>query len=392
MKYISNAVFAVVCLASSAIVLSCSSSKAGGSDSTESSAASAAPELKKVRVHSVSTRNVVDKRTYAADLEASVEVTLYPLMAERIASFPWEDGDRVKAGQTIARIRSAGLKKGIAQMQAEIEALDRTLENQRRDLDRSRELYNTRIITQQNLDQIESGYTSALARRKSLEASLGQVEVNAGNALLKSPIDGFIVRKQQEEGDTAQLGLPLCSIVCVDPIRVTLGITEKDLPDVRQGMTVELTVGAAPGRVFKGEVVRILPVLDVATRTNEVRIDIANPVDEERNAPLLKPGMFGRVSIVVAQKENQPVVPARALMVADDASSDARKVFTADKNNIVRERMIRVGVRNDSWYEVLSGLKVGERVVMRGQYGLRDKDKVEVLGELKLNDAGEAVE
>ena len=355
-------------------------------DSTES-------KLKKVRLSPLSKRDIVDKRTYAADLEASTEVTLYPMIADRIVSFPWEDGDPIKAGQTVARIKAAGLKKGIVQMQAEIESLDRTIENQNRELERSRDLFSTNIISQQTLEQIESNYGAQLAKRKSLEASLGQVEVSAGNALIKSPVSGFVIQKQQEEGDTAQMGRPLCSIVSVDPIRVTLGIAEKDVSVVRQGMSVELTVDAVPGHVFQGKVIRILPVIDTATRTNEVRIDIENPIDAERKEALLKPGMFGRVSIVVEKRTDQLVVPFRALLVSDRGSSEERRVFVVDNRNIAHEKTVRVGVRNDGWYEVLSGLNPTDRVVMRGQYGLRDKDEVEVLDKaLKLNDKGEVVQ
>ena len=381
---------ALLCISISMTISACSSENSDKESNEKSAAVATKPQSKKVRVHTLSTRRLVDRRSYAADLEASTEITLYPLMAERIVSFPFEDGDRVKARQIVARIRAAGVKKGIAQMQAELESLDRTLENQDRELKRSKELYNTQIITQQSLEQIEAGYSSALAKRKALEASLGQTEVNAGNAVLRSPVSGFVINKLQEEGDTAQPGRPLCSIVCVDPIRVTLGITSKDLPAIRKGMKVELTVEAVPNRVFMGEVVRILPILDTATRTNEARIEISNPVDENQKSPLLKPGMFGRVSILVSEKEDQLVVPSRALMVADDASSDARKVFVVDKKGIAHERTVRVGVRNDAWYEVLSGLDTKDRVVLRGQYSLRDKDAVQILGELKLNDKGEA--
>ncbi len=361
----------------------------GEKNPSEEASVSSASKLKKVRVSSLTKREIVDKRTYAADLEASTEVTLYPMIADRILSFPWEDGDPIKAGQTVARIKASGLKKGIAQMQAEIESLDQTIDNQSRELERSKELYSTNIISQQTLEQIQSNYSAQLAKRKSLEASLGQVEVSAGNALIKSPVSGFVIQKQQEEGDTAQMGRPLCSIVSVDPIRVTIGITEKDVAAVRQGMNVELVVDAVPGHVFHGKVIRILPVLDTATRTNEVRIDIENPVDAERKEPLLKPGMFGRVSILIEQKAEQLVVPARALMVSDSAVSEARRVFVVDNQNVAHEKLVRVGVRNDGWYEVLSGLTPMDRVVLRGQYSLRDKDKVDVLGELKLDDKGE---
>ena len=383
---VTRIVFAILCAIIASSLTSCVSKESAGATEKTDQAKS---KTKKIRIHTVSSRSIVDKRSYAADLEATTEVTLYPLIAERIVSFPFEDGDRVKAGQIVARIRSAGLKKGIAQVKAEIESLDRTLENQSRELARSNALYNTQIITQQTLEQVESGYGAALAKRKSLEASLGQTEVNAGNAVLRSPVSGFVINKQQEAGDTAQPGRPLCSIVCVDPIRVALGITSKDLPDIREGMKVELSVEAVPGQVFTGKVVRILPVVDPATRTNEARIEIANAIDEARGAPLLKPGMFGRVDIIAAEEASRVVVPSRALMVADNASADERRGFVVDDKNIVHERLIRVGVHNHGWYEVLSGLNAKEHVVIRGQYSIRDGDKVTVLGELKLTENGE---
>ena len=95
------------------------------------------PAAKKVYLHTVSTMDLVDRRSYAADLDASTEITLYPLVAERIVSFPVEDGDKVEAGQVIARIRAAGIKKSIAQVEAELEALEKTLSSQKRELERS---------------------------------------------------------------------------------------------------------------------------------------------------------------------------------------------------------------------------------------------------------------
>jgi multidrug efflux pump subunit AcrA (membrane-fusion protein) len=102
---------------------------------------------KKVLVQSLRTMDMVDRRSYAANLEASTEITLYPLVAERIVSFPVEEGDRVEAGQVVARIRAASIKKSIAQMQAEIESLDQTIGSQKRELERSAGLYDKAVIT-----------------------------------------------------------------------------------------------------------------------------------------------------------------------------------------------------------------------------------------------------
>ena len=332
--------------------------------------------VKNVYLHTVASTNLVDKRSYAADLEATMEVSLYPLVAERIVSFPVDEGDRVRKGDVIAKIRAASIKKSITQMQAEIEALDQNLKSQKRELDRASELYNKSVVTEQTLEQMESGYMASLARRKSLEASLGQVEITAGNAVLKSPVDGFIVDKRVEEGDIAQISVPLCSIVQVDPIRVELGIIEKDLMAVRKGTEVELSVEAIPNRVFHGRIVRIMPVLDRETRTNEARVEIDNPMDEELGAPLLKPGMYGQVNLMIGRRENKVVVPSRVLMIAENASLDQRRVFVVDNNNIAHSRMVHVGVRNGDWVEITEGLLVGERTVIKGQYNLRDGDRV----------------
>ncbi len=341
--------------------------------------AAAVETAKKVLVQSLKTMDMVDRRSYAADLEASTEITLYPLVAERIVSFPVEEGDRVEAGQVVARIRAASIKKSIAQMQAEIESLDQTIGSQKRELERSAGLYDKAVITRQTLDQMESGYNATLAKRKSLEASLGQIEVSAGNAVMKSPVAGFIVEKRLEEGDIAQPAIPLCKIVSVNPIRIDLGITEKDLMAVQEGMDAELKVSALPDRVFSGKIVRMLPIVDRATRTNEARIEIDNPVDGKLGRPLLKPGMYGRVEIVVARKSDCVAVPSRALMVGTYVSANERKLFVVDHGNQAHERVVQIGVQNGDWVEVTGGVTAGERVVIRGQYSLKNDDKVTVL-------------
>ena len=370
-------IVAVLCL----LLALGSCSEKGASPAKKDDIAAAAK--KKVLVHTMTTMDMVDRRSYVADLEASTEITLYPLVAERIVSFPVEEGERVEAGQVIARIRAAGIKKNIAQMQAEIESLDQTIGSQKRELERSAGLYEKAVITEQTLEQMQASHNATLAKRKSLEATLGQIEVSAGNAVLKSPVAGYIVGKRLEEGDIAQPALPLCKIVAMDPIRLELGITEKDLLAVREGMDAELRVSAVPDKVFTGKIVRMLPIVDKATRTNEARVEIDNPVDDMLGMPLLKPGMYGRVDVVVERKSNCVAAPSRALMVGTYVSADERKVFVVDKKNMAHERVVKIGVQNGDWVEIVDGINAKERVVTRGQYSLKDNDNVTVLQQPK---------
>jgi len=314
-----------------------------------------------VEVHTVGTGDVVDSRGYFAGVEASSRVTLYPLMSERILELAVEDGDEVKAGQVIARIRSASLKKSIAQMNAEIESIDSTITNQERDLERSRELFETRIVTRQGLDLIESTYQSTVAKRRALEASRGQISVTAQNAIVKAPMDGVVTGKTLEVGDIAQPQVPLCDLVAVDPVRMHIGVTERDAAMVLVGMAVELTVDAHPDRVFAGEITKILPVLDPITRTNEIRVEIPNPIDGATGTRPLKPGMFGRARIILGTHRGATVVPARALVLTDDAEGAGMDVFVVGEDGVARRRRVAVGRRSGDLYEVASGLEAGER-------------------------------
>ncbi|MFO8071008.1 MAG: efflux RND transporter periplasmic adaptor subunit [Polyangia bacterium] len=344
----------------------------------DTSPGDAGPRLKTVHVSEIETADIVDRRRYTGGLEASAEVELYPLLSERIVDFPVEEGEQVAAGQTVARIRAVGLRYGQAQMLAEIESLNETIANQKRELERAKRLHETNVVTEQSLQQIESSYRSALAKRKSLEASLGQISVNAGHAVIEAPFDGVVTAKRFEVGDIASPQAPLCKVVETDPIRLDLEVIERDLGDVREGQQVRVEVDAHTDRVFFGEVTRIMPVLDAATRTNEVRVEIQNPIEKTSGRRPLKPGMFARAEIVVGERPGAPVVPARALMVdtRSEAGGGGREVLVAGEGDVVSRRTVEVGVRNDDSYEILAGLRVEERVVVRGQYGVEDGERV----------------
>mgnify|MGYP001425634984 CR=1 FL=1 len=349
---------------------------AAGCSKKADAAGDAADQVRSVDYVTVTTAPIVERRIYTGDLEATASVALYPLLQERIVSFPVEEGTEVKAGQVIALIRAASLKESRAQTQAQIEALDETLASQSRELERARSLHESRIVTQQTLDQMESAYRTNLAQRKVLDAGLGQVEITAGNAIIKAPFDGIISGKRLEQGDIASPAQPLCTVVQMDPIRLSIPVIERDLAVVRTGLAVEVTVDAHPGRVFRGEVTRILPVLDPGTRTNEVRIEIPNPVEADAGGPALKPGMFGHAEIIVRTVPDAVVVPTRSLMVDPEGRTGMRRVLVLTKDNVAQEKLVETGTASGDVFEVKSGLAAGERVVVRGQYGVADGERV----------------
>ncbi len=333
-----------------------------------------------VQVSAVQRADLEERVDSVAHLQASQVVKVYAPVSERIVHFPYEDGDEIARGELLASIRSDSLDRGLEQMRAQIEGLDAQIEAQEADLARSRQLLEAGVLTPQAFDQAAAALTANQAQRRSLEASYQQLAVSRGYTQVVAPIDGVVAFRQLQEGDWASLQVPLATILDVDPLTVSLSLIEEDVTKVREGQVVEVRVDAWPGRVFTGEVERVMPWLDAATRTNTVEVELANPVDPGTGLRALKPGMYGTASLVVDHRADAIVVPERALVVdADALAAGGHKAFVVSRDGAAEERLVKVGTRYRDQREVLSGLDAGERVVVRGQHALVDGEPVRVV-------------
>ncbi len=333
--------------------------------------------LRPVEVEPVKKTRVERLVKTSAELKASQEVLVASQISERILSFHFENGDRVRKGQILAHLRADSLKQGLAQMDAEIESLDAKVLNQKQELVRGKELFAGRVVTRQALDQLDSALAASLAKRKSLLATREQLAINAGYSTIRAPIAGVIAKKNLQTGDLANPQTPLCSIIVLDPLKVQVQIGELEAPLVELDQEAKISLDAFPGRVFDGRVSRIYPYLDSTTRTNTVEISLANPWRVENQRRLLSPGMYGRAQLVVQVKKEALVVPQQALM-ADDSHPDRQRLFVINDQGVARERHLRTGLKHGSFREVLDALQPGQQVVVVGQYGLVDGQAVEI--------------
>ncbi len=353
---------------------------------TADDAAAEATQAKPVQVMPVGRADIVEVLNYVADLKPYSEVKVYSALMDRILYFPWQDGDMVKRGQRIALIRSEGLSKGLEGMAAQMEGLDIQIKSLEDEVTRSRALLDKGVMTQAQFDKVESGLLATRANRKALEANRGQLKVTANNAVVTAPISGVIAGKLLEKGDMASPQLPLCRILAIEKLKVHLALIEDDVPKVKLGQKLVIELDAFPGESFAGEVTAIMPYLDAATRTNQVEVTVLNPVvDEVTEKFKLKPGMYGRAQLEVSRREAVLVAPERALLLdaklleQQQPGETLRKAFVV-KGDQVEKRLIRAGARKGSLFEILDGLAEGEKIVVRGQHGLRDGQQVEVVG------------
>ena len=198
-------------------------------------------------------------------------------------------------------------------------------------------------------------------------------------ALIKSPIDGMVVKKYLDKGSQVEpsanpmMRIPVIMVANIDTVKVLANVSEKYLGRLKENAEARVEVDAYPDEVFVGEITRIAPLVDLATRTSEVEIRIANR--EHR----LKPGMFARVNIIIEKKENTLLVPIKAVL----SENNCRFVFVVD-GSIARKKEVKIGMYQKDSVEIIEGLNEGEDVIIEGNYGLKDGANVLIETEGKV--------
>ncbi|MFH1477568.1 MAG: efflux RND transporter periplasmic adaptor subunit [Verrucomicrobiota bacterium] len=184
-------------------------------------------------------------------------------------------------------------------------------------------------------------------------------------APVESPLAGFIGRVYVDRGSSVTVQTPVAMVVDIEDVELLLNVPEKYVAQVKLGQNADLSVDAWPGATFTGRVSKVSPVIDLETRTTPVEITIPNPGYK------LKPGMFARVRLILEERANRPVIIKEAVL----GKNPDTYVFVVNSNTAAI-RNVRLGLREDSDYEVTEGLQPGEQVVIMGQQRLHDGAKV----------------
>ena len=312
---------------------------------------------------------------------ASVEVA--PKISGRLRRVDLRLGDAVTRGQEVARVEDDELRQQVNQAEASYEVARATVRQREADLvlarttrERSQSLFSRALVSRQELDDAEARYQAAnaqldLARAQFDEAGarLEELRINLENTVMVSPVDGFIGRRYLDPGAYVTSNTAVVSVVDISLVRLVANLVERDLRLVEEGVRARIGVDAFPGESFGGRVARIAPVLDPATRTAEIEIEVPNPDFR------LKPGMYARVSLVVGNKSQALVVPREAVVIR----TSARGVFRVDAaggSATAQFVSLVIGLEDELHVEVVEGLSEGDRVVTTGAAGLQHGDPI----------------
>jgi len=281
-------------------------------------------------------------------------VVIRPEVTGRIVELPFREGEKVERGKVLVRLDDSVERANLAQAEAQL-ALAKS------NFERAQTLVARNAGTVKALDEARAGLLSAQADITLAKARLEKMSIAA-------PFDGITGLRKVSVGDFLSPGTDIVNLEQIDPLKIDFRVPEIFLPSVKDGATIDVTIDAFPGRTFKGRIYAINPLIDQAGRSIVVRARIDNPGD------ILRPGLFARVSLTLAVRENAIFVPEQSIVPIGDKSF----VFRVVDGKIVNTQ-VKLGLRRTGGVEVVEGLSPGDMVVTAGQLKVRDGSPVSVV-------------
>ncbi|WP_456096802.1 efflux RND transporter periplasmic adaptor subunit [Porphyromonas sp.] len=321
---------------SAGLLASCSSSSSSKSTEEQS-----ADTVRLVEVAPAEMRALNLSEEFTAQLEAKVVNNITAQAGGRLKQLLVKVGDRVGAGQAVARMEATQAA------QAQIQLADAKTNFARMD-----ELYKVGGVSKAQWEQAKSAVDQA-------KLAYGNA---AENTVLRSPISGFVTAKNYDNGDMTSPQLPVVVIQQIAPVKAVIGVSEQYYSYLKKGAAATLSVDALGEETFSGVVTNIFPTLDPVTHTVSTEIEVANKDLK------LRPGMYARVHLDFGTKEAL-TVPDKAIV--RQAGSGARYVYVFSGGKAVY-RAIELGQQQSDLYEVVSGLNAGDQVIISAPSNLKN--------------------
>lgn len=332
---------------------------------------------------------IANSVTATGTVEPVTEVDVGTQVSGIIDKLYVDYNDVVKAGQLIAEMDKVNLQAELKSAEAQLASSKTEFEYQQKNYARSKVLHEKQLVSDTDYETATYNYEKAKAAYEQSQASMVKVRRNLEYATITSPIDGVVINKVVEEGQTVAAGFetPTLFTIAADltKMQVIADVDEADIGNVKEGQRVQFTVDAYPNDTFEGVVqqVRLGESDDSSSSTStssssvvtyEVVITADNPDLK------LKPRLTANVTIFTMEEENVLLVPNKALrfipepklmeilglQVNDNSANikNGEKFVWVKEDNVLVTKAVTVGVSNNNYTEVLNGLNEGEVVAV----------------------------
>ena len=317
--------------------------------------------------------NIQTSITATGTIEPVTSVTVGTQVSGIVSHLYVDYNSVVKKGQVIAELDRTNLISELNTAKANLSSAQSSLNYQLSNYNRYKELYNKGLVSADEYESARLQYLQAKEQVNTSKESVQKAQTNLGYATITSPIDGVILSKSVEEGQTvaASFNTPELFVIAQDltDMRVIADIDEADIGGVKEGQRVSFTVDAFPDDQFEGRVTQVRQ--QATTESNVVTYEVV--ISAPNNDLKLKPGLTANVTIFTLEKNDVLAVPSKALRfhpneallqkgeTIEDCEGD-HKLWTKE-GTVFKAHKVEVGTTNGIMTEITGGMKVGTEIL-----------------------------
>ncbi len=328
-----------------------------GQGGAESVPADSTPRLTPIAAVEVRPRDLSRELSLAGVVISRGTIRLASRTSGTVERVLVEEGERVDAGELLLALDTREQQAELARAQAEVEQA-------RLDYQRTQELRRTRVLS-------EADYQRSRAALAISEANLALWQTRVDFGEVRAPRAAMVTARLVEPGEAVSAQDTLLELAAMDDLVIRLGVSELDVVHLAEGQLVPVVLDAMPGHAFPGEIRRIFPTADTASRL--VTVEVALPADATDRG--VRPGYLARVRITIDARGDVLAVPAAAI----GEEGEDRFVFVVE-NDRLRFRAVVPGVTRGQWTEIVEGLVPGDVVLATNPIDMRDGLGVRVVG------------
>ncbi len=317
--------------------------------------------------------NITTSITATGTIEPVTKVEVGTQVSGIISKIYVDYNSVVTKGQVIAELDRTNLQSELVSAQSNLQNAQSNLNYQKANYERYKTLYDKGLVSANDFENARLGFQQAQAQVRVQQQSVQKARTNLGYATITAPIDGVVLSKEVEEGQTVASAMttPTLFIIAKDltDMRVIADIDEADIGGVQVGQRVSFTVDAFPDDTFSGSVTQVRQ--EATTESNVVTYEVV--ISAPNKDLKLKPGLTANVTIYTAEKSNVLAIPSKALRFApnENVLAEDEKIIDCQAKNKVWVRQgkdfkaiaVTTGISNGTLTEVTGGLKAGQEII-----------------------------
>ena len=273
-----------------------------------------------------------------------------------VVDFPAREGDTVKKGQPLAQLRRQTLEIGLRAARAQLQEAESRQKLAERNLERARDLFDSKVFSQQQLDSTFFEFNAWQGRVDQLTAELDRIRDELDRCTIRAPFDGVVVREHTELGEWVKVGDPVVELLALNQLEILIDVPERYFRSLKRGGRATVTFESLPGLAVRGRINALIPRADPQARTFPVKVRIPN------RGRRIGVGMLAQVSFPAGEPYRATVVPKDAVITR----GPQKFVYLMNGDNTVSLLSVQTGSGVGSWIEIRDSVRAGQKVITRG--------------------------